>query len=686
MDISFGNFTFRVDDEKRIFLLHNPLKRDDVVASRPEAFSVLEILGGANCVNAQTYLDTGCDLKYVSHTLQDDTLTIIRRSHILETESVFTRYDNTDAIRVQQIIRNITDQDICLEQADTLTLEFSNDPVGEKRDWFLHRFSNTRYAECMPVVQSFYEVGITCHNSIFREIATGNMSSRLMVPQAILENRKTGRFMMFQIESSHSWHYSLGANRARYYLQMGGPSQLYHAWNKVLAPDESYKTVAVTVCGGSSLHQTLANMTRYRRQVKQDRPADCNLPVIYNEYMYCGRLDPHEELTRKVAPAVAKLGAEYYVIDCGWQTDVPGEYEIMYRDFGDWRENRVRFPSGLKAMSRYVESLGMKLGLWIEPEAVGIDRQDLVEFYGEDCFLRRGGLKMRDKVNYLLDFRHPKVRKTMTEAFDRLVKEYGVKYIKYDAAPCAFLGPDTDCTSQGDGLQKHMDAFVEWTREMIQRYPDVIFENCAGGGQRFDQVAMSMFQVVSTSDQTDYALYPYIVGNIFTAILPEQAAIWAYPVHTALFDENDPDKTNANTHPEHVVLNMVTGILGRFHLSSHLEHLSGLNAQLIQEAVAVYNEMTPFKLESVPYLPIGYAQMDDPLVAVGLKGEEKVYLAVWNLQGDKSVALSLPELEVADVQVAYPKRLPTVYSFADGVLHLEFTRDEQARLFEITLK
>ena len=188
----------------------------------------------------------------------------------------------------------------------------------------------------MPVVQSFYEVGITCHNSIFREIATGNMSSRLMIPQAILENRKTGQFMMFQIESAHSWHYSLGANRARYYLQLGGMSQLYHAWNKVLAPGQSYKTVAVTVCGGSSLHDVLANMTRYRRQVKLDRLADRHLPVIYNEYMYCGRLAPHEALTRQVAPAVSKLGAEYYVIDCGWQTDVPGEYEIMYREFGEW--------------------------------------------------------------------------------------------------------------------------------------------------------------------------------------------------------------------------------------------------------------------------------------------------------------------------------------------------------------
>ena len=79
MDIRFGSFTFRVDEENRIFFLHNHLKRDDVVASRPEAFSVLEILGGANCVNAQTYLDTGCDLKYVSHTLQDNVLTVIRR-------------------------------------------------------------------------------------------------------------------------------------------------------------------------------------------------------------------------------------------------------------------------------------------------------------------------------------------------------------------------------------------------------------------------------------------------------------------------------------------------------------------------------------------------------------------------------------------------------------------------------
>ena len=377
---------------------------------------------------------------------------------------------------------------------------------------------------------------------------------------------------------------------------------------------------------------------------------------------------------------------EGYVVDCGWQCDEPGDFQTTYEQFGTWFESKKRFPNGLKHTADYMESLGMKFGLWIEPEVVGVCNQEMIDYYGEDAFLTRNGEKIRDKVNYLLDYRHPKVIQSMTEALDRMVNEYGVEYIKFDAVPCTYLGTDKDSTSLGDGLEEHINAFLDWTSAMMERHPHVIFENCAGGGMRMDYKALSMFQLISTSDQTRYYLYPYIVGNIFCSVLPEQAAVWAYPVETALYDAENEAATNDKVTKEHIVINMLNAMLGRFHMASRLHLLDEDKQALIKEAVDVYNQMTPDKLQSVPYLPKGYTQVDDTFVAVGLKTDKKIYLGVWNLNGERHVTLDLPEISVKDITVAYPKNLETRYTFNQTSITIDFTEDEQARLFEIILQ
>ncbi len=528
-------------------------------------------------------------------------------------------------------------------------------------------------------------MGITCRYSIFREYNVGNMSSRIDVPQAIIENRKTGRFFMFQMESHSSWFYQVGIQKNRYYLHVGGPNQQFHAWNKFLAPGAAYTTTSVAFCSGQGLNAVLAEMTRYRRNIIKKHPADQDLPVVFNEYMHCTGLDPYEARTQLMAPTMAELGCKYYVIDSGWHSDVPGDYWTMYKHFGTWFESKRRFPKGLRHTAEYIKSLGMKFGLWIEPEVVGTENQEMIEFYGPECFFTRNGQKVGDRVNYLLDFRHPKVIKTMTEAFDRMVNEYGVEYIKYDGAPCCYLGTDKDSTSLGDGLEQVMQAFLNWTQQMMERYPNVIFEDCSGGAQRMDYKFLSMFQMVSTSDQTDYALYPYIVGNVFSAVLPEQAGVWAYPVENALYDKDNEAATNAKVSHEHIVINMLNAMLGRFHMASRLHLLDADKKALIKEAVEVYNRMTPDKLQSVPYLPKGYTYVDDTFVAVGLQTAQKVYLGVWNLNGQRHVTLPLPDITVKDVSVAYPKSLQTQFSFDSSSVTVDFTEDEQARLFEIEL-
>lgn len=83
-------------------------------------------------------------------------------------------------------------------------------------------------------------------------------------------------------------------------------------------------------------------------------------------------------------------------------------------------------------MTDAVRSLGMKAGLWIEPEVVGYQCEEMLAYYDEDCFLHRYGKKICTMGRYFLNFRNAKVVDYLTDTIRRMVEEYGAEYIKMD--------------------------------------------------------------------------------------------------------------------------------------------------------------------------------------------------------------------------------------------------------------
>ena len=685
--IEFGRLTFTVSDEGIVAL--TKCYNIDYLESREHPthfmFCEFDVAGGST---SGTHCHYGSNatraLRYVGHIIEDGLLSIIQRSDIVEITSRFESFDDTNAVRVTETIKNISGEEICLETANTIGLRFGRSVIDEHKDWYFHKFTNARYTEAMPDVRSLYDMGFYWQNQNYQVVNVGNASSYENLPQGILENRKSGDYLMFQIESYYDWYYEITTSRNMFNLQIGGPTAGLHAWNKILAPEEAYTTVPVTLAHGKTLNRVLAEMTKYRRHIKAENESDKALPSIFNEYMHVSWDDPFASRTCALAPYVAKTGCKYYIIDCGWHNSTVFNGKI-YHVFGTWREDRGRFPDGIKAVSDYVHSLGMKFGLWLAPEVVGDENYEMIEYYGDECFFMRNGKKISHGMGYLLDFRQKKVYDYMAATIDRMVNEYGCDYIKFDGCPNAGFGTERDSTSLGNGLEEHTEAFLGWVKDMMERHPHVIFEDCFGGGMRMDYKALSMFSLISTSDQVRYDHYPYITANIFASVLPEQAAVWSYPVDSALYDSRNEDLVNERVSRERVVMNMVNSILGRIHLASRINLLDEEKQALIKEGIKLYDRIRDHKLISLPYLPMGYASFGDKTVASGLICGETLYLAVWNLGGERHVEIKLPEISVRDVKVAYPLSLETKFSFDSSSLTLDFTEDMQARIFEIKI-
>ena len=119
----------------------------------------------------------------------------------------------------------------------------------------------------------------------------------------------------------------------------------------------------------------------------------------------------------------------------------------------------------------------------------------------DECFFMRHGRRVYDRSRYQLDFRHPLVIAHVNEVIDRLVRDYGVGYIKMDYIIEPGIGTEVDSESMGGGLLAHERAYLAWLDGVFARYPELVIENCSSGGLRMDYAMLSRYSIQSTSDQ-----------------------------------------------------------------------------------------------------------------------------------------------------------------------------------------
>ena len=686
MNIKFGFLEFEIKEDSVSLVGHGDYK------TAPQGFAELQLAGKnvPSHLNGKTVRSSESkNLKYFSHSLGDNKLVITQRSESVTIRTTFENFSDGRAISVYNEIINESVFDIIIENAPSFVLKRIFDkPLSASKSIYFTKFLQGHHSECQPRKNSFDELGLydgswESQRKVFFA-SVGSQTTKEQLPLGIIEDVDTGAVLEFRINSGCSWFYELSDYDMGFYLSAGSAELNHLGWAKKLSPNESYKTVSMVLSYGKSLYEASVGMTDYLRTIKPQCLPDANLPTIFNEYMHLSWDCPAEERVRELAPTIAKTGVKYYVIDCGWHNEEDGDKVYPY--VGQWKESKRRFPGGIRATTDFIRACGMKAGLWIEPEIVGVNCKEMLEFYDDDCFITRFGKKIAVGDRYFLDYRNQKVRNYMTETIRRMVEDYGVDYIKFDYNQDIGVGTDSNAFALGEGLEACANAYLEWVGEMTRRFDNVVFENCASGGMRLDYKFLSKFSLVSTSDQTDYRLYPYIAGNISFAVLPEQAAVWSYPVDSycgcsEVFSP-DYDSVNAKISEEQVIFNMVNSFLGRMHLASYVNFLNERKFELIKEGIKVYDGLSEFKKSAYPFLPNGFCRFGDKLVASGLINGDKIILAVWNTgeAGCKTINLGV---KVKSLKTVYPKNSALKVVENDGILKIEFTESYQARLFEI---
>lgn len=498
----------------------------------------------------------------------------------------------------------------------------------------------------------------------------GNWSAKEYIPMGYVENTETNSSLMWQIEHNGSWHWEISDEEGHLYLQLSGPSEIESHWSKLLAPTEKFESVPCAVCAvNGGFDNAVGELTKYRRLIRRKNYDNKRLAVIFNDYMNCLWGDPTAEKEFPLIDAAAETGCEYFCIDAGWYAD-----GFWWDEVGEWKESRKRFPNGLREVTDYIRKKGLIPGVWLEIEVMGI-HCPLTEKCDDSWFFTRHGKRVFDRSRWQLDFRNPEVISHADEVIDRLVRDYGVGYIKMDYNIEPGIGTEQNADSFGDGLLQHERAYLKWLDNVFKRHPDLIIENCSSGGLRMDYAMLSRYSIQSTSDQDDYKKYCTIAANSPSALCPEQSAIWSYPM------------TQGDN--EEVVFNMINAMLLRIHQSGHLGKIGPERKALVKEAISVYKKIRNDIKNSIPFWSLGLSKFSDEWISLGLRCEKCAYLAVWKRESsDDTCVLPVEFLKgrQAKVQCIYPSfnEYPFSYNQNNGTLSVRFDRPYTARLFKIT--
>ena len=222
-------------------------------------------------------------------------------------------------------------------------------------------------------------------------------------------------------------------------------------------------------------------------------------PVLLNSWEAC-YFQISEKKLLKLASEAKDCGVELFVMDDGWfrgRTD-------DRRALGDWTADPKKLPGGLSVLSEKIHDMGLQFGLWVEPEMVNAD-SDLYRSHPEWAMEIPDLPHSEGRTQRILDLANPEVVDHLIEEMTRVFTESKADYVKWDMNRIfsdAF-SKALSASKQGETAHRYQIGLSRLLSALTARFPQVLFEGCASGGNRFDPGMLCYFPQIWASDDTD---------------------------------------------------------------------------------------------------------------------------------------------------------------------------------------
>jgi len=239
--------------------------------------------------------------------------------------------------------------------------------------------------------------------------------------------------------------------------------------------------------------------TMIRKRICRGQWRDQPRPVLVNNWE-ATYFDFNTEKILGIAKKAAEIGVELFVLDDGWF----GKRNNDDCSLGDWVVNEKKLPGGISHVADGVNQLGLKFGLWFEPEMVSPD-SDLYRAHPDWCLHVPGRPRSERRNQLILDLSREDVQDYLIHAVSGVLESAHIEYVKWDMnrnfaeAGSAMLPPE----QQGELHHRYMLGLYRVLETITSLFPHVLFESCSGGGGRFDAGMLYYMPQTWTSDDTD---------------------------------------------------------------------------------------------------------------------------------------------------------------------------------------
>ena len=222
-------------------------------------------------------------------------------------------------------------------------------------------------------------------------------------------------------------------------------------------------------------------------------------PVLINNWE-ATYFDFDKEKILNIAKGASELGVEMLVLDDGWFGKRDGDVSGL----GDWYVNTDKLEGGLKPIADGINAMGMKFGLWFEPECISED-SDLYRAHPGWAIQIPGRQPNRSRYQLILDMGREDVRDYLYERMTAILDSANIEYVKWDMnrhisdVYSAVLPKER----QGEASHRYMLGLYDLLERLVSRYPNLLLEGCSGGGGRFDLGMLYYSPQIWCSDDTD---------------------------------------------------------------------------------------------------------------------------------------------------------------------------------------
>ena len=430
---------------------------------------------------------------YVEGKEEAETLEVTLHDNVMDTDLIlsYTIYEAYPVITRNTKFVHKGKEKIVLERAMSASVEFLDmdyEMVQLSGGWSRERYVKNRKLEMG--IQSIQSLNGTCcgaeHNPFFA----------LKRPHT---TESQGEVYGFSLVYSGNYLGQVEVSTFDMTRVMMGINPEDFSWE--LKSGESFQTPEVVMVysdkGLNKMSQTYHRL--YRKRLMHGEWRDKARPILLNNWE-ATYFDFNEEKILTITKKAKEAGVELFVLDDGWF----GARNDDYRGLGDWYVNLEKLPDGISGLSKKVEELGLKFGLWVELEMVNKD-SDLYRAHPDWIISAPNRFESHARHQNVLDFSRKEVVDYIYEMIAKVIRESSISYIKWDmnrymsepyskgSAPC----------EQGKVMHKYILGVYDLYTRLTTEFPHILFESCASGGARFDPAMLYFAPQTWCSDDTD---------------------------------------------------------------------------------------------------------------------------------------------------------------------------------------